>query len=748
MIENSPAATRVRFGLFEADLQTGELWKAGHKVKLQGQPFRVLAALVEHPGEVVTREQLQERLWGRVAAGDFDQSLGTAINKVREALGDSADNPRFVETLARRGYRFIAPVAVARPAKLEELPHPVATMVASELSSAPVERQPRATAEDLRLPPNVNSQANILSKRSRYATYGWLAVASVVVATFAAGFGYLAGSGHPAARPRIERLTHTGRIAPGVQLMESFPASVTDGLRIFTSVISGGRPILARVDVHTGEVQHFEMPSEISSPMLGDLSPDGGSLLLRSHLSPESEQPLWVVPTAGGSALRLSNIVAHDATWMPDGKAVLYAAGNELTIHQLRDSSSRRFATLPGRAFWLRWSPDGKLLRFTLLNPVDHTAGLWQIGRDAHDLHQILNNWPQASTVCCGNWTGDGKYFVFQANLTGSSDLWRMDGTSTSGPSRITNGPLSFVAPTTSRNDHQIYFLGLEAQSALLQFDPARKAFVPEQEFLSDANRIEYSRDQQWVSWTDHTGRLWRARPDGSERIQVTPDSLEVFLAHWSPDGQQLALMARQPGKAWQLYTVAPAGGTPVLLSAENRNQADPSWSADGQQIVFGRVTDIMGKEESTRALQILDLKTGKVSAVPQSDGLFSPRWSPDGKYIAAISLDQKRLVLLDVATGEWRMLADTSVADPVWSADSRSIIFHAAQADTQPIYRVSVTDGRLEQIANLSNFADGETADYFFCGLTPAGRPIVRSRIGTGDVYSLNLDAKAVDAR
>ncbi len=748
MIEHSPAATRVRFGLFEADLQTGELWKAGHKVKLQGQPFRVLATLVEHPGEVVTREQLQERLWGRDAAGDFDQSLGTAINKVREALGDSADNPRFVETLARRGYRFIAPVAVSRTVPAEDLLSAAASVATNPLLTGSLEPQPKATVADLRLTPRDALPVSVDPKPPRYRSYLGLAVAAVVLATIAAATGYLAGIGHPAAIPRIERLTHTGRIAPGVQLMESFPASVTDGLRIFTSVISGGRPILARVDVHTGEVQHFEMPSEISSPMLGDLSPDGGSLLLRSHLSPESEQPLWVVPTAGGSALRLSNIVAHDATWMLGGQAVLYAAGNELTIHQLRDGSSRQFATLPGRAFWLRWSPDGKLLRFTLLNPVDHTAALWQMDGDGRNARQILSNWTQASTVCCGNWTGDGKYFVFQANLAGNSDLWRIDGTSTSGPTRITNGPLSFVAPATSRNGHQIYFLGLETQSALLQFDPTRKAFVPEQEFLSDANRIEYSRDQQWVSWTDQSGRLWRARPDGSERIQVTPDSLDVFLAHWSPDGQQLALMARHPGKAWQLYIVAPAGGTPLLLTAENRNQADPSWSANGQQIVFGRITDIMGKEEGARALQIFDLMTGKVSAVPESDGLFSPRWSPDGKYIAAISLDQKRLMLLDLATGVWQMLADTSVADPVWSADSKSIIFHAAQADMQPIYRVAIADGKLEQIANLSNFADGETADYFFCGLTPAGRPIVRSRIGTGDVYSLNLDAKAADAR
>ena len=100
----------IRFGVFEADLAAGELRKNGLKIKLRGQPFEVLAILLERPGEVVTREELQKRLWPDGTFVDFDHSLNTAINKIREALSDSAENPRFVETLSRRGYRFIAPV--------------------------------------------------------------------------------------------------------------------------------------------------------------------------------------------------------------------------------------------------------------------------------------------------------------------------------------------------------------------------------------------------------------------------------------------------------------------------------------------------------------------------------------------------------------------------------------------------------------------------------------------------------------
>src|SRR5882762_2782464 len=117
MAEATYSARLVRFGSFEVDLQSGELRKSGQKLKLSGQPFQVLAILLEHPGEVVTREQLQKRLWPDTFV-DVDHNLNTAINKIREVLGDSAESPRFVETLPRRGYRFIAPVERTQTAEV------------------------------------------------------------------------------------------------------------------------------------------------------------------------------------------------------------------------------------------------------------------------------------------------------------------------------------------------------------------------------------------------------------------------------------------------------------------------------------------------------------------------------------------------------------------------------------------------------------------------------------------------------
>lgn len=126
---HSPVGRVVRFGIFEANLSLGELRKNGAKIRLQEQPFQVLAILLERPGDVVTREELRTRLWNAETFVDFDHSLNTAINKLRDALDDSAANPRFVETLARRGYRFIAPIrreeqpeAIDNPSRIAEIP--------------------------------------------------------------------------------------------------------------------------------------------------------------------------------------------------------------------------------------------------------------------------------------------------------------------------------------------------------------------------------------------------------------------------------------------------------------------------------------------------------------------------------------------------------------------------------------------------------------------------------------------------
>ena len=727
--------SKISFGLYEMDAQTGELWKGGFRVKLQSQPFMVLAALLERPGQVVTRKELQLRLWGKDTTVDFDHSIGIAINKIREARGDSADNPRFVETLSRRGYRFIAPVAMVPEVHAEEPPRQPDSREISAVR-VPVEPEPLTIAAERAALLQVVAVA---AAPARHLKLWWgLAVAALALLGLAGM--YLAGRSHAASRPpHMAKVTQNGHFASSVTNMESLAASASDGVHLFAPVIENGHAALVSVALTGGMESNLTMPPEITSPALANISPDGSRLLLREHLSPESEQPLWIVPTIGGSAQRVGSVLAHDATWMPDGEQILYANGNDLLLTEPAGTNPGLYASLPGRAFWMRWEPNGHLLRFTIIDPIDHTMSLWQLSPSDRKPVALLPNFSDPAAECCGVWTADGSSYVFQSSHGRSTDLWNLSGEHTGNPARLTDGPLQFEAPVAARSGNLVYFLGLDTRSELQRYAPG-SGMVPERGFLSSAIRVNYSRDGHWVAWTNNAGQLWRARVDGTEQLQLTPDSFDVFLAHWSPDGSRLALMSREPGTAWRIFLVS-ANGTglhPLLTGA--RNAADPSWSPDGQQLVFGRVNDFMGKESGARTLSILDLRTDQTQLVPGSENLFSPRWSPDGKYIAALSLDQRSVRLFSVATRSWTTLPVPSGADPVWASDSRSLYLHASLDRSQPIDRISIPDGRVQEIVRLADSPASDAVDYVFGGLTQDNLPLVRARTFTGNIYSLDL--------
>ncbi|MGB7168739.1 MAG: winged helix-turn-helix domain-containing protein [Acidobacteriaceae bacterium] len=722
---------RFRFGLFEADAESGELRRSGIRIRLQAQPFRLLLCLLEQPGELVTREEIQQRLWGSDTIVDFDHSLGTAINKLREALGDSAENPRFIETLARRGYRFLAPVTVVTDAPAHV---PVADAV------------PRQD----RMPVSATSSPGLSTHgaRSRGVTW-WRAAAAAAVLGLIAG-AYWAGRWRSDAYrtpTRITQITFSGRVAPADPLFESFPGTATDGSRIYFPEIENGQSVLAQALIADGETRTLALPEELAAPSLGDLSPDGSRLLLRNHLATAPEQALWVVSTIGGTARRIPGILAHDAAWMPDGQRILYASGDDLYIARENGGESRKLATLPGRAFWLRWSPDGKRLRLTLLNSETHTSTLWELNRDGSGAHQLLDGWNNAAPAeCCGSWTDDGRYYVFQSARGGDSNIWAIPERggllgSPQKPISITNGPMSYQAPITERGGRRVFFIGLNPQAELLRYDRSGRIFVPYGEDLTLARRVEFSHDGQWAAWIrQDDNSLWVSRKDGSARVQITGRPMEIFMMHWSPDNRQLVFMGRQPGKPWKIFTVDADGGHLQELTNEQRSEADPDWSPDGRTVIFGRLPDLMAEASQPKDIELVDRATRAVTKLPGSDGLFSPRWSANGKYILALSIDQRRLLLFDVATKRWRVLAQQNIADPCWSHDDTAIYFHDFVAADQPIYKVTVATGKVERVADLHDLRSASVVDYRFAGLAPGDVPLVSARMSTANIYATQL--------
>jgi Tol biopolymer transport system component/DNA-binding winged helix-turn-helix (wHTH) protein len=714
------AAKHVQFGIFEADLQAGELRRSGVLIRLQSQPFKLLAALLEQPGEVVSREALQQRLWDPDTTVDFDHSLGIAMNKLREALGDRAENPRFVETLAKRGYRFIAPVKTLDPQQLQ----------------ATVEAPPVAAVSTPQGPGLVR----------RHWIAGSLAFICVVLALVLL-------LRPPARKPyRVVQVTYSGQVLTNNLNdldVETFSSSVSDGMRLYFSHMEKGNPVLAVALAANGEISHFNLPPEIGAPLIGSLSPDGSRLIVHTHLQAEPEQPLWIVPTLNGDARRVPNVLAHDATWMPDGRRLLIANGNDLTIVGADGTDPHKLITTGGMAFWLRWSPDGSRLRFTLRDAKRQTTELWEVALDGSNPHPLLPGWSQPASECCGSWTSDGKYFVFQSwhSGNGHSEIWtlreqpwfQMDRE----PRQITNGPLDYEAPSTSPGSHRIYFIGVNSQIELLHALPRSSVFAALDQDLSAADLAEYSPDGQWVAWLNASdGSLWRSRVNGSGRIELTTPPLRIFGMKWSPDDKRLALMAEVPGKPWKLYLIDAEGGKLTPALNEDRNEADPDWSADGQSIVFGRLPDRMDNGQP-KAIYLLNLQTHKVTEIPGSTGLFSPRLSPDGRFIAAIRLDQKALLLFDRAQARWSTLTVHGVGDPTWSTDSRFLYFQDFLETGKPIYRIAIPAGQPEQVATIENLRPIAATDYRLIGLAPGDLPMVSARTSTVNLYSVDLNER-----
>jgi Tol biopolymer transport system component/DNA-binding winged helix-turn-helix (wHTH) protein len=681
----APDSRRLQFGVFEIDLAGGELRKGGIKIKLQDQPLRVLSALLEHPGEIVTREHLREKIWQADTFVDFDQSLNKAINKIREALSDTAENPRFLETVPRRGYRFIAPVSGREPqASIGE-------------PSAPV--------------------------RAR-----WRRVVILVGGAILSG-AIIAWLQQPAP-PRIVRsvqLTNDGR--------DKSDLMVTDGTRIYFTECETGQCFLAQVSTAGGEIHRLPVP--FTSPMdiqVHDISQTQRELLVTTGRFGERDRALWVVPALGGSARRVGDLRASDVVWSPDQRHIVYARGNELYAARDDGTESRKLATFGGLTFRPCWSPDGTRLR---VDVVTDSSAIWEIARDGTNLHRVLPAWQGDHWL--GRWTPDGKYFIFLSKaswwaIPESTGLLRKRKRD---PIELTFGPLEYLCPILSPDARKLYALGGTNRCELERYDVKSRSFLPYLSGIS-ADGVDFSTDGRWVTYVTYPeGEVWRSKADGSQKLQLTSAPLKTYLPRWSPDGKQIAFMGQAPGKPWKIYLVPSEGGNVEQLVPGNGTEGDPNWSPDGSKLTFAPWP--WADPATATGVYILDLNTRQISSLPGSQGLFSPRWSPDGNYIAALG---SGLRLFDFKRSGWRKIGDGGF--PTWSRDARYIYVSGAQGDGTPaVVRIDVRSRHLETVASLKGLRiTGNYGGNGWVGLTPDGAPLVLREFGNQEIYAFEWEA------
>jgi len=198
---------------------------------------------------------------------------------------------------------------------------------------------------------------------------------------------------------------------------------------------------------------------------------------------------------------------------------------------------------------------------------------------------------------------------------------------------------MSFGNASPARDNSKIWAIGVQPAGEVVRYDLATKKFAP---LLTSASAtdLEYSPDGKWVTYVSvPDATLWRCRADGSDRLQLSSAPERAALPRWSPDGSSIAYVRLLPGKPSKLSVISTGGGTPKDILEENRSQIDANWSSDGKRIMFGSFVH----DADVIYIRMVDLKTGKVETVPGSVGLFSPRWSPNRRYIAALSPDSPK---------------------------------------------------------------------------------------------------------
>jgi eukaryotic-like serine/threonine-protein kinase len=490
---------------------------------------------------------------------------------------------------------------------------------------------------------------------------------------------------------------------------------------------------------------------QMENPQLLDISPDGSELLIgRNEEHTNSDKlTLWTLPALGGSPRPLGDLVAVSAAWSPDGEQLVYGKANELGLARNDGSEPRKLTALSGTPNYLRWSPDGKRIRFTLKrNPNSEFVkgswegcSLWEVSADGTHLHALFPGWSEPQFF--GNWTRDGRYFVFVVEGKGIDTVWAIRERTgflrrtNREPVQLTAGPMSTDWALPSADGKRIFVDEHQPRSDVVRYDLKSSEFVP---FLSgtSAEGLDFSRDGKWVAYvSDPDATLWTSTATGEQPRQLTVAPMEVSLPRWSPDGQRIVFMGHDLGKAWSIFVMRADYAAPEQLTRpENGAAYDPTWSADGNSIAFGQV-QVAGK----LAIHVLNLKTREVSRLPGSEGLWSPRWSPDGHYIAALSNDVQTLLLFDFKSQRWTKLANARFEYPSWSRDSAYIYFNTS-GDDGAFFRVRIRDHKLERIVSLKNLPRNAGSFGAWAGVAPDGSPLFQRDSNFDEIYALDWEA------
>lgn len=653
-----------QFGVFELDPQTRELRKNGVKRKLQEQPLQILIVLLERPGEIVTREEIQKRLWPEDTYVDFDNAINSAVRKLRDALDDAADNPRFIETVARRGYRFIAPVN--GPATVQ---------------------------------PVTSGGAEAGARRLPMQKLPWALLAIVLISAIGAGIVYkmrFAQSQEVSdALPPPVPLTSY----PGFQWSPSFSP---DGTRV---AFTWEEPGKGRPGIYVKLIGPMD-PVRLSSGEEGDFapvwSPDGSWIAFLQIRGPFS-CAVMLIPSLGGRARELARV--HFITsrfsyeggsvsvsppylaWSSDGKWLLSLEQSGPEVPQREapmqivrisvDSGEKTPFTLSFEAGQerregkrpmtvmtdeegLAISPDGKKLAF--ISGIDQdNASIYLVMLTK----EMMPSGPARSlhfekSRCHGiGWDADGRDLIVSSNRRGSTELWRVPVSRSAEPSRINVSddlPLDLAISQTGQRmaythyseDWNIWRVDLTStrlKNAVALINSTRNEYHPS--YSADGKHIAFESNR-----FGHSPEIWVSDADGSHAVQITSfGNGWAGSPNWSPDAQHIAFDGHAAGQ-WDIYVISPQGGKAVRITSGSGSKVRPRWSHDGKWIYYCTAVESdpqIWKKPATGGAEMQITKNGGCNQME----------SPDGHYVYYLGRANSDLRRVPVEGGEETQLVE-----------------------------------------------------------------------------------------
>lgn len=650
---------RLTFDRFQLNLRSGELHKDGRKIRLQAQPFQLLALLIEHAGDVVTREEVCQALWRTDTFVDFDHGVGVAVNKIREALGDSAESPRFIETLPKRGYRFIADVQIDEPNSDRALVADLDAGAANRSLPAPQENGSASKRHVSELQPSLEivlgrgTRRSSLSGLARKHKWGVATVAVLAVASYGVlGFLYRPPR-IPFQNVTITQVTDSGNVDDA--------AISPDGKYLLTSTASGRDETLSLRNIATSSEMQIRVPALTVFSSLA-FSPDSNRFYFVGLAG--NQWNLYRAPVLGGTPERIAENVDYTfggVTVSSDGKRVAYvrndvpAAGFwTIFIADVEGTNKRAVASAsmgdipyPGR---LCWSPNGKLIAYSGGLGLKRRIYVLDLGTGETRPFTTRTDLSTGQLA----WTPRGDGFLVGYRLRSDVIRWQIgfvsypDGEFHS-ISRDTNS-YSNSDLTISADGKTFAALQRKATAELLLLPgtggaTGAKSTINIPGFSYDLGRPSL------LSWADENDvllggrdRLERRSADGSNPSILVSSPNSFINNPQTCDGGRYILfgwMYRTEDESLNIWRANADGSNAVRLTS-GKADTHAVCSPDGAWVYY--------EDDAARALMRVRSTGGRAEVVPIPQDLFSPTWiglafSPKGSLLAGF------LYVVDPAT-------------------------------------------------------------------------------------------------